>query len=938
MAAFLKQVAGHYYSEGKMEHMCFIFPNRRALVFFKKYLGECVAAARTPMLLPRLYTMNDFFYEAASASQTDQVHLLLELYKCYAELNPSHESLDEFIFWGNVLLSDFNDADKYMIKAESLFTNVSEFRQIQDGLEYLDDVQLQAVKRFVAHFKTGGRYKEEFLRIWDILLPLYRNFRSALQSKSMCYEGQVYRSLAERLSSEAVVDVLRPGFQSVEKFVFVGLNALNECEKRLMRKMRDAGLAEFCWDYSSSWIKDRDNKSSFFMSDNVAEFPQAFDMDTEGLPRTEFNVLSVASSIAQAKQLPSLLERLGAQGMETAVVLADETQLIPVLNSIPAHMEDINVTMGYPLKGGSLWSLMHELSALQLHLRKKDGKYYFYHKQVWSIFSNSIVKSLMSEDEKALVARIRKEARFYVDVEEFAECPVLSLIFKPVVLEPDQASESQIRGIQDYQAELLSSLASMLKKSAEMAMELDFAKEYYLAIGRLRTCSLPVQPATYFRLLDSLISTAAVPFKGEPLRGLQIMGPLETRALDFDNLIILNCNEGVFPRRNVASSFIPAELRRGFSLPTYEYQDAVWAYYFYRMIQRAKRVWMLYDSRTEGVRSGEESRYIKQLEMHFGAELHRYSAKSPISRVEESEEIPKREEDVRLLKEEKHLSASALKNYLSCPVKFYYSSVKGLGASDEVMESMDSKTLGNVFHETMERIYRTEDHLVSKAYLSSVLKEGSFKHIVRERILANMNCFELSGRDLIHEDVICSYVRKAIQRDIEWMSNNSADSIRILGLELKKYTELYGYSFVGVIDRLDSISDDQVRVVDYKTGRVTDDDFIIKEDNAEAVVEALFGPKDKGRPNIALQLYLYDKIIDSLPEMAGKKVENSIYQPSRLFVKEVENVSLNTKFLELMDRKLEQTLAEIGDCSLPFRKTEDRDACNYCDFKTLCGR
>lgn len=937
-AAFLKQVARHYYDMGGMERLCFIFPNRRALTFFKKYLGECVAASRTPVLAPRLFTMNDFFYQAAAASQTDQVHLLLELYDCYAALNPAHESLDEFIFWGNVLLSDFNDVDKYMVKAENLFTNVAQFREMQDSLDYLEPVQLEAVKRFISHFKTGGRYKDEFRRIWDILLPLYQSFNESLDKKGMSYEGKVYRALAERLSDESVVDVLAPHFRAVEKFVFVGLNALNECEKRMMRKMRDAHIAEFCWDYSSEWIKDKDNKSSFFLSENVLEFPQAFKLDPEGLPQTEFNVLSVPSSIGQAKQLPSLFSRLGATGMETAVVLADESQLIPVLNSIPEHISDVNVTMGYPIKGSALWSLMSELAALQLHMRNKEGKWYFYHKQVWGIFSNSIVKSVLSEEGRAAVTGIRKDARYYVSCEDFARDELLSAIFVPVVKDANLASQEQITAIQDYQCSLLSRLSALIKTNEEMAMELDFAKEYYMAIGRLRTCSLPVLPATYFRLLDSLMSQAAVPFKGEPLKGLQIMGPLETRALDFENIIILNCNESVFPRKNVASSFIPAELRRGFSLPTYEYQDAVWAYYFYRMIQRARKVWMLYDSRTEGTRSGEESRYIKQLEMHFGVNMGKYVAKAPIVKISEGNEIAKSQEDIDWLKHDKRLSASSLKNYLSCPVKFYYATVKGLSVSDEVKESIDSQTLGNVFHETMERIYTRPDSMVSKGYLSAVMKGEEIRDIVRERILSNMNSFEVRGRDLVYEDLICKYVRKAIQRDVEWMDMNSVDSIRILGLERKEYADIAGYRFVGIMDRLDSISEDELRVVDYKTGKVTDNDFMITEDNAEQVVDALFGPKDKDRPNIALQLYLYDKIISAVPGLSGKSIINSIYQPTRLFVRPVENVRLNAKFVSLMDERLEKTLAELSDTEIPFRRTDDADACKYCDFKTLCGR
>ena len=615
MTPFLKQVAAHYHSAGRLDEYCFVFPNRRAMVFFREYLDDCVREAGVPCLTPEMCTMNDFFYRITGASPSGQVALLLELYDCYCRLNPSHETLDEFIFWGGVLLSDFDDIDKYLVKPDALFANVSEFREMQDGYDYLEEGQLAAIRRFVSHFRTGGRYKDEFRKIWDILLPLYRAFNDRLRSRGLSYEGQVYRELAERLDSESASDVLGKRFPGTRKFVFVGLNALNECEKLLMRKLRNAGLAEFCWDWSSRMIKDPHNRSSFFMSANVEEFPQAFRPDPEGLPLPDVNVLSVPSAVGQAKQLPSILRRLDARGIETAVVLPDENMLIPVLNSIPPEIAGINVTMGYPMSSGGLWSLMNDIAALQMHLREKDGRWYFYRETVWSIFADSVFHAVMTPEDEETASAVRKEAGYYISEEQLASTPLFRSVFRAVAKRPAVADPDAVTALQDYQLEVVETLAPRLKGIDNMAVELDFAKEYHQLLTSLKSFRLELLPASWFRLLGSLAAAVAVPFKGEPLKGLQIMGPLETRTLDFDNLVILSCNEGSFPRRSVASSFIPPELRRGFGLPTYEFQDAVWAYYFYRMIQRASRVWMLFDSRTEGVSSGEESRYIKQLEM-----------------------------------------------------------------------------------------------------------------------------------------------------------------------------------------------------------------------------------------------------------------------------------------------------------------------------------
>ena len=968
MTPFLQQVVRHYFSAGDISRRKFIFPNRRSQVFFKKYLGEEVKASGTPVVAPGMMTINDFFYTLSGFQATDRVSLLLELYDCYTELFPKAEPLDEFIFWGDVLLGDFDDVDKYLVDPEQLYTNVADLRAIQDSYSYLTETQRKAIESFVQHFRDSGRLtvdpdsdnpnvKERFFQIWQILLPLYRNFRKSLLDKGMSYEGMAYRSLAERIRTEAASDLLQAAFGDVEEYVFVGLNALNECEKAVMRRMRDAGLAGFCWDYSSDMIRDPRNNSSFFMSVNIAEFPQSFHPDPEGLPDTRIRVVSTPSSIGQVKLVPTLVD-----SDDYAIVLPDESLLLPLLNSIPPEIKDINVTMGYPMKGTAFFDFLGIASALQMHLRAKDGKWYFYHAQVWAIFSSGIFKEIIRGDEEAegMVAQVKAGAKYYIPQEELNGHPVFDLVFQPVVRDPKATSPSQIQGFAAYQKKLISGIASYMSKDPEAAIELEFARKAYNAINQLEAKQLEVLPATYARLVDQLLGPVSVPFNGEPLKGLQIMGPLETRALDFKHLLILSCNEGVFPRRSVSSSFIPPELRKGFGLPTYEYQDAIWAYYFYRMIQRADTVTLVYDSRTEGLKSGEESRYIKQLEYHFDIKLERSFVKSSAKVNPDLDYIPKTEEHVSILKDTT-LSASSLNSYLSCPVKFYYSKIAGLRKETSVAEDLDSGMIGDVYHSTMQALYMGEGAMdpsydmsdrrknaafpgalkeVSKEYIDSWLKRrGDIRNRVRSLILTSLNRMEVTGRDLVTEKVIVQYVLKTLQRDRELLDRLGAGSFRIIGLEKEYRMDFDGFRFIGYIDRMDSILPGELRIVDYKTGKVEDKDVDINDANAASIAADLFGIDNKKRPKIAFQLFLYGALVAGSPEAEGMTLVNSIYQPSRFFTESVKNVPVSREFGREVEEKLHGLLAQMSDTGVPWRRTDDLEkTCAYCDFKTICGR
>ena len=1041
MTPFLQQVAAHYLAAQNIEGRCFIFPNRRSLVFFKKYLGDLLrASGKGPMLVPPLYTINDFFSKVADAQASDRLRLLLELHACYATLNPQAEPLDEFLFWGEVLLADFDDVDKYLVDAETLMQNVGDFKAIQDQFEYLSESQKEAIGHFLAHFRdASGKWrlnpgaddvKARFLRLWNLLYPLYKGFNEALDAKGMAYEGKVYRALAGRLKAgESVADILQAAFPEVNGYVFVGLNALNECERTVLARMRDARLAEFVWDYVSPEIQDKANKSSFFMKRNVLDFPQAFRLEEEiagqagndggdgqagndggdgharprpGISRPEVTVISVPSSVGQTKLAASILQEIpgqardegerawdegegvreegeagidpphpglragisGADSIETAFVLPDESLLLPLLNSIPPEYDNVNVTMGYPMTGSAVYALLSSLGPMQLKLRNTGGKWYFYHRELREVLSSGLLKPLFTAEEQEVIRQVKAAAKYYVPAEDLQGGPLLQRLFQPVVHQTGAADIGQNHSVERYFSELLSFIGLQLTKTGDL-LELDFVARCHKQLNILQEMDLEVLPATHLRLMDRLLQGISVPFRGEPLQGLQVMGPLETRALDFRNLVILSANEGMFPRRSVSASFIPPELRKGFGLPTYEYQDAVWAYYFYRMIQRPERVWLIYDNRTEGLKNGEESRYIKQLEYHFQWPLHRMAATAAISTVEEEGAIGKTQEHVDKVRAGL-LSASTLQSYLACPAKFYYQVVEGLKAADEVSESLDASMLGNVFHHVMQKLYEpfVQGTLLTRAHLEAMKKDTArIRKLIRAEVLDQMHSIEVTGRNLVLENILQGYVEETLAHDLQLLADAGSEGFRIIGLEQKVFCEIGGFRFIGFIDRLDSYKPGEVRIVDYKTGKVEDNDILIDEGNAALVVEQLFGPDSKSRPKIALQLFLYDHMVEEMAGQAGHdekgtnhdekgtnhdgnrharpdraSLVNSIYSTARLYSQPLPDVPVCAEFSRLAMEGVRDLLKEIEDLNIPFRRTQEAKTCEWCDFKAICGR
>mgnify|MGYP003317965941 CR=1 FL=1 len=627
---FLRQVARTYLEkEGDcLQEYCFVFPNRRSSLFFRKYLSlECAR----PFFSPALTTVNDFFTSLSNLKEADGITLLYELYLSYRRCAEGFsDTFDDFLRYGDVILRDFDDIDKYLADGPGVFRNLCDLRELDDTeYEYLSQRQREAIREFWSSVKIGKKNSEAFLGTWRWLGEVYKDFRRTITEKGIGYGGLLQRYVVENM--EEVI-----GSIMYDRVVFIGFNALSACEAALMDALRKEGKGDFYWDYPGALLKNPENRASHFMNENLMRFPSRYPLsswEVESLP--DVTVIGIPSGVGQAKVLPKVIEELGGgaplEELSTCIVLPDSSLLHPVLNSIPESVKAVNVTMGYPLRESSAACFMNLVSQLQMAGSAK-GKDSFYHIPVGGILEHPFVKKASPGAAAELKKQIVAGNMIYVPQSAVPDDAVLGKIFTCVDTE----------FLPDY-------LYGVIESVREYVSDLDkeYLYHYEVCIRKLSSLELEVKTSTWFSILSSLVKGVSVPLSGEPLSGLQIMGPLETMALDFRNVIILSANDGVFPSRSLRDSMIPYNLRRGFGLPTYEVQDAIAAYHFYRSIARSEKVYLLYDTRSSGVGGSEVSRYVLQMKYQHRLPISFRQAVYPLNRqdtVTEVEPIVKTDE------------------------------------------------------------------------------------------------------------------------------------------------------------------------------------------------------------------------------------------------------------------------------------------------------
>lgn len=959
MESFLKLVAADLYkhTEGNLAHTAVVFPNKRAGLFFNEYLAQ---ESDSPIWSPAYVSISELFRSLSPWEVGDPVKLVCELYKIFRRETQSTETLDDFYFWGEMLISDFDDADKNKVDTDKLFSNLQDLRNIMDDYTFIDDEQEEAIRQFFQNFSIERRtaLKERFISLWDVLGNIYKGFRESLASQNIAYEGMMYRHVIEHLD----VDKL-----PYEKYVFVGFNVLNKVEHTLFTQLKDAGKAVFYWDYDEFYMKENrqavTHEAGEFIRRNLRDFPSPLSGELfKNLSKPkEVHYIASSTENAQARYLPQWIRNnLTTPEKETAVVLCNEALLQPVLHSLPAEVKHVNITMGFPLSQTPVYSFLIALLELHTHgFNFKSGRYTF--QSVVTLLKHPYTRQLTGQAE-LLEKELTRNNRFYPLPGELGKDEFLTRLFTPLSGNLNlciRLSETlqQVAGI--YQA----NTSGTEDTDAFNQLYRESLFKAYTTINRFRTLieedELTVQSETFRRLLVKVLSATNIPFHGEPAIGMQVMGVLETRNLDFRHLVLLSVNEGQLPQSGGDSSFIPYNLRKAFGMTTIEHKIAVYAYYFYRLLQRAERITLMYNTSSDGLNRGEWSRFMLQFLIEWPHPITRQfleagqspQGTSPIT-VEKTPDVMRRMQslfDVRANPKAK-FSPSALNYYLDCPLKFYYRYVAGLSAPDEVSAEIDSATFGSIFHYAAEHIYKdltTHGKVINKEALETLLRNEvklqDYVDTAFKKLFFNVpqnEKPEYNGIQLINSAVIARYLKQLLQNDLRYAPFTFIASEMEVDepIDIQTPKGVIKSRIGGIIDRMDS-KDGTLRIVDYKTGGDAD---------TPPHVESLFIP-DKKRSNYVFQTFLYAAI------MCRKQPTMKI-APALLYIhraatetyspviqmgeprKPKEAVEDFSKYEKEYRERLQGLLEEIFNPEKSFTQTEIIEKCTYCDFKALCKR
>lgn len=940
--------------------MALVFPNQRAGLFFSKHLAKHI---RKPILMPPLLTINDIMIKASGLTKEDPIHSVFKLFRIYQKHMGVERNLENFYFWGEVLLSDFDQADRFLVNTRQLFANVKELKEIEKRFDELTPEQAQALRDYlgVMDSQKPSDLKANYLSIWSMLGQIYNDFREELTSKGLCYEGLAYRLVAERLGNNEPIDQLPPSI------AFIGFNALSPSEAKLFDYFRHKGQGLFYWDYHPTFIKDPNNQAGHFLRTNVERYgnnltPVPID-DSEPYPEI-VTVIAAPSQVAQAKLIPRLLSNVQAEGgaldHTSAIILPRENILLPVIQSLPPSIKATNVTMGFPIKDTPAYNLVEILSKLQISSRRGGGGApIFYHQDALSVLNHPYVRLSEPEASVKLALSIKRTNRIYPQGNDLAISPLLQKIFTKV------DENALMEYLLDICSTIAQSIAATSQEETLNSIDLEFLLSIYLSLTRLRavlaTYQNEIPPKVLVQLLRRVSSQERVAFAGEPIEGIQIMGFLETRNLDFENIIFLSFNDDVIPGKGgYPASFITPSLRAAFGLPDSMYHDAISAYNFYRLLHRAKRVYLVYSSRTEGLSSGERSRFALQLELEtmvgrvkniqVGYRLG-VSPSAPIT-VEKSHEV------LNALFKNIHreggrhiLSPSALSAYIFCPLKFYFKYCAGIAEEEDVAEEVGSREFGIIIHAAMEKLYA---HLVGNTVIEDqvqdILNNPTLVVDTLDAVFCKLFLHQdlvippetLSGRNLLARNAMLYSLKRMLNVDICRAPFHllSHEEEVCLPLSIECFGKPVQIMLGGIIDRLE-MDDKALVVIDYKTGGADEKKLQLTS------ISELFDPvKGEGKKEI-FQILCYCMALK-------EKWPNSPIRPGLWFIRTLApqqspylEVKVGANIVVMKDysefhsefkESLSGLIQNIFNTKIPFAQTNDENRCRNCPYKTICGK
>ncbi len=959
--SFLYQVAADLIERfgTDLSRVVVVFPGRRARLFFNNYLYQY---AKNPVWIPQYFTIDELFEESSGLHPADTIKLVTELYKIYIEIYNSEsesisaETLDEFYFFGEILLNDFDDVDKNLVNAKSLFLNLQDLDELRDDFSHLSESQIEAItKYFKSNFQKETRLQEAFRSVWNILGKVYFAFKEKLKAEGVAYPGMLIRDVIENESIR----------MEDRQFVFVGFNVLNECEKSLFKQLKSQSL--FYWDFDSYYMdikKENGHEAGRYIRENIQRFGSALPLDEFSHFLAEEKQITIIASPSESGQsayispwIDTLKNSTQFVQPDTAIVLCNENILPTVMHAIPPEkVENVNITMGFPLTQSPVCSFIQVLTEMQVHGYVQSGKAFRY-KYVLPVLRHPYTKALFPEADEVENTLISDNIFF----------PTLEVLRHPQLFKQTENT----RELVDYLLEIVRMTGGIYKEVNEFSdpytgLYQESVFRAYQVINRLTGLisngELDVEKPTFLRLLKKLFASTSIPFHGEPVKGLQVMGVLETRTLDFNHIILLSTNEGFMPGTKSENTFIPQFLRKHFGLSTIEHQDSVYAYYFYRLLQRAKTITLVYNTDKTQTGKAEMSRFLLQLLTDKRLHINRYNLSTSIHSLQTDViEVPKDERllerirnqyDLKTNPEAYTLSPSALNVFINCSLRFYLQYIEGIKAKDEMTDELDSSAFGTIFHRSAELIYREigkigdqkyfNPFVVQKEHFDLFLQKDSqwlnkiVSRAFSEKYFKNreVDPRQYNGEQLINFRVICHMLRRMIEFD------RKQTPFYIYGLEYpvrSEYTlETNGITLQtgGIIDRLEE-KDGVLRIVDYKTSgsaktyKEMADLFEQKDTRASHIFQAflyasiLSGNEKNPYAVVPALLYLQD---------AGKED----YSPVIPYAKEeiTDFRTINPEFEVLFIEKMK----ELFNPQIPFKQTEAMKNCQYCDFKELCNR
>lgn len=1022
MRAFLQQVASHYLNAQNLEDYCFVFPNRRSGQFFTHYLQQDLVAAdrrngvTKPHLMPRVIPINELVAHLTGTVAATDIEMMFALYDAYCQaMGDKAQEFDKFIYCAQLIINDFNDVDRSLADVHEIYQNLEDLHDLSSN--YLSPEVEEKVRKifgdslFTAFFdtsadatlwrlfsaessdKTGdgdAAVKRNFLSLWNALEDIFNRYHNVLSAKGVATPGRQLRLAAEA------------GDMNIRytRMVFVGFGVLSAAEVKLFDRFKRDNKADFWWDNAGiqAMLEIAPHDPGALLIDGYCKRFNAMSIQPLGRAEQTIKVVAVPSNVGQAKQAFNEIEMMkdsavdkAPMGIETAIVLPDEGLLVPLLHSVHG-VSRLNVTLGYPLRSSGIVSLMHIVARLHHQASKEHDVWTYYREDVNDILSHPLIKTYFTSEALSMVSHLARTNRFRVPADEFKELSFHDL-FTPAM---DSSASGDDKVLQTGYINHLLAFCNLLmdrmkpfvdeetgeimEKGSEDGVEVTLQQAFLLMYTdvlhqlkrSLDECGQTIQRSTVFYLIDRLTAAAVVPFTGEPLQGLQVMGLLETRSLDFDNLVILSMNERVFPRRRSINSFIPNYIRRAHGMSTIEQQEAIVSFNFYRLLNRSRHVTLLYDSSAQKLGSSEPSRYIAQLEKVYGKRLHFVEMAPEVETTSAiSIEVPSTAgRDLRdrytrdpMHQDGKYLSASAINKYINCPLQFYLHYVQGLNDDNETSDFMDNGTFGTIIHDTLSDCYDSEQvksraGLVDKPYLEFFKKNKLRNAVVRNIKKTYLRLPEdqiyrddqpLRGESFMLIDTIESYVKFVLDYDMELIDKQGP--LTIIECEethpmplMQMGAECFNFTYKP--DRIDRLADGTIRIVDYKTGK-DETTFVYHQPGLQDLFD---GNMDKRRKAV-LQLFLYSyAYMQEHPQVTS--VMPVIYKlasmkESGVFWKDNKRGATPSQYVFKLDDPIAQefiagmasvikSLYEEGFEQAP----EDNKSrcCNYCRFIDFCRR